>query len=71
MIALKHDFDPQDYTVAVRKRGATQAAPWRWEIYRAGRSTPVLKSEIDFASMASASRDGKAALQRFLDHAAA
>jgi hypothetical protein len=63
MTVLNRDFEPKDYTVAVRKRGDTQAKPCRWELYRAGRSTPVLKSETDFDWMTAASRDGKAALK--------
>jgi len=32
-------FDRTDYSVAVKNRGH-QPNPWKWEIYRAGRSSP-------------------------------
>jgi len=44
---------------------------WRWEIYRAGRSTPVFKSEKDYESMTEATREGRNGLARFLAEIAA
>jgi hypothetical protein len=62
-------FDATDFTVVVKQRGAL-AKPWRWEIYRAGRSTPVKKSEGFYATMAEATRAGKAALAQLTSEAA-
>ena len=36
-------FEPDDYSVVVKNRAKTPK-PWRWEIYRAGRDTPVEQS---------------------------
>jgi hypothetical protein len=43
---------------------ATSSKPWRWEIYVAGKSKPVLQSDF-FESMSEATRSGKAALAEF------
>jgi hypothetical protein len=40
---------------------------WRWEISRAGRSSPVEQSSASFDTMAAATRAGKDALKQFLD----
>lgn len=55
-----------DFSVVVKNR-ARPPKPWRWEIYRAGRTSPVDHSEIYFESMSEASRAGKAALKLMLD----
>jgi len=68
---MEEIFDATDYKVAVKKRGAHNAKPWRWEIYRAGRSTPVFKSEKDYGSMTEATREGRNGLARFLAEIAA
>jgi hypothetical protein len=62
-------FDTTDFRVVVKQRGP-QAKPWRWEIYRAGRSTPVQKASVTFATMVEASRAGKEALRLFVARAA-
>ena len=62
-------FDAPDFTVVVKQRGSA-AKPWRWEIYRAGRSTPVRKSPQFFATMAEATRYGKATLAQITSEAA-
>jgi len=54
-----------DFSVVVKNR-ARPPKPWRWEIYRAGRTSPVDHSEIYFESMSEASRAGKAALKLML-----
>ncbi len=59
------NFDPNDYSVIVKNRGK-HPKPWRWEIYRAGRSTPVDQSRVYFAMMTLAHRAGKEALKMFL-----
>jgi hypothetical protein len=59
-------FDHTDYSVVVKRR-APAPNPWRWEIYRAGRSLPIEHSPGYFDTMAAASRAGKAALKRLLE----
>jgi len=63
-------FDPGDYSFVVKRRGPP-AAPWRWEIYRAGKSSPEKFSGAFFATMAEAAREGKKALADFLARHAA
>jgi hypothetical protein len=63
-------FDPTDYSFVVKRRGAS-AKPWRWEIYRAGRSGPVECSPGFFETMAEAAKEGKKALGRLLAKQAA
>jgi hypothetical protein len=58
-------IDHPDFSVAVKRRSESPK-PWRWEIYRAGRSSPIGCSEIFFATMTEASRAGKAALHVLL-----
>ena len=59
-------FDNTDYSVVVKNR-APPPNPWRWEIYRAGRSSPVGQSPVYFRTMAAAGKAGKAALKQLLD----
>ena len=56
----KPSFDRTDYSVVVKNRGRPAKA-WRWEIYRAGRSSPIKQSLVYFDTMAAANRAGKAA----------
>jgi hypothetical protein len=56
-------LNPSDYTLAIKNRGRPPK-PWRWEIYVAGKSKPVLQSDF-FESMSEATRSGKAALAEF------
>ena len=58
-------FDETDYSVVVKNRGSPPNS-WRWEIYRAGRSTPIGQSPIFFQTMAAANKAGKAALKQLL-----
>ncbi len=58
-------FDDTDYSVVVKHR-APPPNPWRWEIYRAGRTNPIGWSPIFFCTMAAANKAGKAALKQFL-----
>jgi hypothetical protein len=58
-------IDHADFSVAVKRRGDSPK-PWRWEIYRAGRSSPIGRSEIFFETMTEAGRAGKAALHVLL-----
>ena len=54
-----------DFSVVVKSRGR-QPSPWKWEIYRAGRNTPVEQSAVYFSTMTEANRAGKKALSLFL-----
>jgi len=60
------DFDRTDYSVVVKNRARPPKA-WRWEIYRAGRSSPIKQSLIYFDTMAAANRAGKDALRLLLE----
>ena len=67
--AMSEAFDPEDFSFVVKMRGAP-AKPWVWEIHRAGKSGPVERSPVCYASMAEAVREGKKALARLLMAAA-
>jgi hypothetical protein len=58
-------IDHLDFSVVVKNRGSAPA-PWRWEIYRAGRKNPIQQSAVYFGTMTEASREGKRALRLFL-----
>jgi len=58
-------FDDTDYSVVVKNRGSARD-PWRWEIYRAGRLSPIGQSPIFFRTMAAANKAGKVALKQLL-----
>jgi hypothetical protein len=58
-------IDHDDFSVVVKNR-ASPPKSWRWEIYRAGRSSPIEHSKIFFESMTEANRAGKAALNLLL-----
>jgi hypothetical protein len=57
--------DHPDFSVVVKNR-ASPPKPWRWEIYRAGRSSPIEHSKDFFESMTEANRAGKVALKLLL-----
>jgi hypothetical protein len=61
----KVGFDDSDYSVVVKNRGLPPS-PWKWEIYRAGKSNPIGRSPSFFRTMAAANKAGKAALNRLL-----
>lgn len=58
-------LDHQDFSVVVKNR-ARPPKPWRWEIYRAGRTSPIQQSADCFEFMTEASRAGKTALKLLL-----
>jgi hypothetical protein len=58
-------FDETDYSVVVKHR-ADPPNPWRWEIYRAGRSSAIDLSPNFFQTMAGASKAGKTALKQLM-----
>ena len=64
---MKHrsPSDHFDFSVVVKNR-AKPPKPWKWEIYRAGRSNPIEQSSVSFESMTEANRAGKAALKLLL-----
>jgi hypothetical protein len=58
-------FDQTDFSVIVKKRGPPPK-PWRWEIYRAGRTSPIQHSSVLYATVEAANRAGKEALKQLL-----
>lgn len=54
-----------DFSVVVKIR-ANPPSPWRWEIYRAGRSSSILNSKDFFETASSANKAGQKALKLFL-----
>ena len=63
--ALKSGLERNDFSVVVKTR-SRMPTPWRWEIYRAGRQSPIAHSEQFFGSRATANLEGKAALDQML-----
>ena len=57
--------DHPDFSVVVKNRGRTPS-PWKWEIYRAGRNSPVKHSEVYFSTVTEANRAGRKALSSLL-----
>jgi hypothetical protein len=57
--------DQNDFSVVVKNR-ASPPKPWRWEIYRAGRKSPIECSPVLYETVAAANRAGKDALKRLL-----
>jgi hypothetical protein len=47
--------DHPDFSVVVKNRGRPQS-PWKWEIYRSGRESPVKQSEVYFSTVTEANR---------------
>jgi len=58
-------IDHSDFSVVVKNRGRLPS-PWKWEIYRSGRNSPVKQSEAYFSTVAEANRAGRKALSLFL-----
>jgi len=56
---------PSDYFVVVKNR-ARLPKPWRWEIHRAGRQSPVAQSQVFLDLRGTAIVDGRAALNLLL-----
>jgi hypothetical protein len=55
------EYEQADFSMVVKSRGRPPN-PWRWEIYRAGRSSAVAQSSEFFPTMAAANKAGKEAL---------
>jgi hypothetical protein len=60
------NYDPTDYSFVVKNRSSPPLS-WRWEIYSAGRNSPIEWSPVCFQTMAMAHKSGKAALKSLLD----
>jgi hypothetical protein len=58
-------IDQEDFSVVVKNR-ARPPKPWRWEIYRAGRTSAIVHSQAFFETATEANRAGKAALKVML-----
>jgi hypothetical protein len=58
-------FDSSNYSVVVKNRGSPPNA-WRWEIYRAGRSSPIGQSPIFSRTVVAANKPGKTAPKQLL-----
>ena len=62
----KLQFDRTDYSVVVKNK-ARPPGSWKWQIYRAGRSSPIKQSSVYFHTMVTANRAGNEALKQLLD----
>jgi hypothetical protein len=58
-------FDQTDFSVVVKNRAPPPKA-WRWEIYRAGRKSPIKCSSALYETVEAANRAGKEALKQLL-----
>jgi hypothetical protein len=58
-------FDQTDFSVVV-KNHAPSPKPFRWEIYRAGRKSPIECSSVLYETIDAANRAGKKALKELL-----
>jgi len=67
--AHRDGLDPistcNDFSVVVKLRGRLPH-PWRWEMYRAGRSSPIVQSDSFFETASLANKAGQKALKLFL-----
>jgi hypothetical protein len=52
-VHIYRQYEQTDFSVVVKSRGKPPN-PWRWEIYRAGRSSAVEQSSVFFPTMAAA-----------------
>ena len=59
-------LDRSDFSVVVKNR-ARLPKPWRWEIYRAGRQSPVTYSREFFDLRSTAIAEGRAALGQLME----
>jgi hypothetical protein len=58
-------LDHADFSVVVNDK-APLPKSWGWEIYRAGRASPIERSRAFFQTMAEATRAGQRALASLL-----
>jgi hypothetical protein len=62
---MSNVFGQTDFSVLVED-GAPPPKSWRWEIYRAGRKSPIECSSVLYETVEDASRAGKEALKQLL-----
>jgi hypothetical protein len=58
-------IDHTDFSVVIKNKAALPKS-WSWEIYRAGRTSPIERSQTFFETMTEANRAGKRALALLL-----
>jgi hypothetical protein len=58
-------FNQTDFSVVIKNR-APLPKPWKWEIYRAGRKSPIECSSVLYETVEAAFRAGKNALRKLL-----
>jgi len=63
--SMLNEYEREDFAVVVKDRGQPPNR-WKWEIYRAGRSSAVEQSATFFPTMGAAHKAGKEALSRLL-----
>ena len=61
-------FDRTDYSVVVKNR-APPPGSWKWEIYRAGRSSPIKQSSVYFHTMGDSQSGRKRSAQAAIGQA--
>jgi hypothetical protein len=61
--SMLNEYEREDFAVVVKDRGQPPNR-WKWEIYRAGRSSAVAQSATLFPTMTAAHKAGKEALAR-------
>jgi hypothetical protein len=61
LVMLEHS----DFSVVAKNRGPSPK-PWRWEIHRAGRRSPIACSAVYFETVTQAKRAGAMALTSLL-----
>jgi len=59
------DPDDNDFSVVINNPPSRPDA-WHWEIYRAGRKSPIQQSQGFFKTMTAAEVAGKAAFRRLM-----
>jgi len=62
---MSSHFDQTGFSVVVKHRAAPPK-PWRWEIYRASRTSPIECSSVCYETVEAANRAGKEALKQLL-----
>jgi hypothetical protein len=55
-----------DFSVVIKIRGKSPN-PWRWEIYRAGRSSAIAQSSEFFPTVSAAKKAGERALAELFE----
>jgi hypothetical protein len=66
LIAMYIEDKRTDFSMAIKNRGKPPN-PWRWKIYRAGRSLAVVQSSEFFPTMRAANKAGKQALAELFE----